>query len=312
VNSSENVSLYGSRTAAFPISVIVVGCGIGGLAAAHCLLQAGHRVTIVESASTIGEVGAGLLVPPNCSRLLRRWGLAPLLQEMAVRIEALVFCRYNTGERIGYITYGEKPERNYGSPHYSIHRVDLHKMLFDLVVPKAELRLCSTVVSCDPDSQSPSVTLASGEVLKVDLIVGADGVKSYIQQVVAGEPTKAVPTGDAAYRAIVPASLLLEDNELRELFENQEMTCWVGPGRHLVAYPVVSLIVFHFSVDPEILIRMSYKRGGEGYNLVLAHPDDGSVESWTAEGCVDDMRQEFDEFEPRYVLSTPLMSLIMG
>jgi salicylate hydroxylase len=252
-----NYSEKESRTAALPISVIIVGCGIGGLAAALCLLQAGHRVTIVESASTIGEVGAGIQVSPNFSRLLRRWGLSPFLQETAVRMEGVVFYRYNTGERVGYNRLGEKSERNYGSPHYSLHRADLHKMLFDRAVPNAELRIGSAVVSCDPDSQSPSVTLASGEVLKADLIVGADGLKSYIQQVVVGEPVKAVSTGDAAYRAIVPASLLLEDQELREFVEKHEISCWLGSRRRLIGYPIVSSVVFSFSADPEILIRIN-------------------------------------------------------
>jgi salicylate hydroxylase len=232
--------------AALRISVIIVGCGIGGLATAHCLLQAGHRVMIVESASTIGEIGAGIQVPPNSSRLLRRWGLASLLQEMAVRTEAVVFRRYNTGERIGYIKFGDKSERDYGGSNYTVHRADLHKMLFDLIIPNATLRLGSTVVCCDPDSQTPSITLASGEVLKADLIVGADGVKSYIQEIVAGAPTKAVPTGDAAYRATIPTSFLLKDHELRELVEKQEITCWLGSRRHLVAYTVVSLLVCEF------------------------------------------------------------------
>ena len=200
-------------------------------------MQAGHRVTIVESSSKIGEVGAGIQVSPNSSRLLRRWGLGKHLDEIAVKPEAICFRRYNTGERVGFTKWGEVMERDYGSPYYHIHRANFHKLLYDLVAPHVTILLDSTVVGCDPEA--PSVTLKSGKILKADLIVGADGVKSHIQQVVSGKPIRAEPTGDAAYRATIPASLMMQDPELREFIEHPEMTAWMAPGRHLMAYPIV-------------------------------------------------------------------------
>jgi salicylate hydroxylase len=103
------------------------------------------------------------------------------------------------------------------------------------------LLLDSTVVACNPGPEAPSVTLKSGKVLKADLIIGADGVKSYLQQVVSGQPNRAVPTGDAAYRATIPASLMVQDPELREFIDHPQMTAWMAPGRHLMAYPIVWL-----------------------------------------------------------------------
>jgi salicylate hydroxylase len=120
-----------------------------------------------------------------------------------------------------------------------IHRADLHKLLYDLVAPHVIIRLGSTVVECDPDAVSPSVTLESGETIGADLIVGADGIKSYIQQVVLEEPNKLELTGDAVYRMTVPTSLMMQDPELREFVERPQMTAWIGPWRCLVAYPVV-------------------------------------------------------------------------
>jgi salicylate hydroxylase len=213
---------------------------LGGLGAAYCLAQAGHRVTIVEAAPAIGEVGAGIQVSPNSSRLLRRWGLGQLLENIAVRPEGISLRRYDTGEVVGYTQWGENMDRDYGAPYYHIHRADFHKILYDLTAPNVTLRLNSTVVKCDPGPKSPSVTLATGEVIKADLILGADGVKSYIQQVIMGRATRADPTGDAAYRATVPASLLLEDPELKGFIDKPEMTAWMAPGRHLMAYAIVS------------------------------------------------------------------------
>jgi salicylate hydroxylase len=232
-------SIYGSRKASLTLDIIVVGCGLGGLAAAFCLTQAGHRVTIVESSSAIGEIGAGIQVSPNCSRLLRRWGLGKHLDEIAVKPECLALRRYDTGEIIGLTKWGEVMEREYGSPYYHIHRADFHKLLYDLVAPHVTILLGSPVVGCDPGPMSPSVTLKSGKVVRGDLIVGADGVKSFIQQVVSGKPNSAEPTGDAAYRAIVPASVMMEDPELREFIEHPQMTGWMAPRRHLMAYPIV-------------------------------------------------------------------------
>jgi salicylate hydroxylase len=237
-------SIYGSRRASLILDIIVVGCGLGGLGAAFCLMQAGHRVTIVESASVIGEVGAGIQVSPNSSRLLRRWGLGKHLEEIAVKPEGIAFRRYNTGERVGFTTWGEVIEGEYGAPYCHIHRADFHKLLYDLVAPHITIRLGSTVVGCDPDPVAPSITLKSGEVMKADLIVGADGVKSDIQPVVTGKRTPAEATGDAAYRATIPASLMMQDPELREFIEHPQMTAWMAPGRHLMAYPIVRLSPF--------------------------------------------------------------------
>ena len=238
------LSIYGSRRASLTLDVIVVGCGLGGLAAAFCLTQAGHRVTIIESSSAIGDIGAGIQVSPNCSRLLRRWGLGEHLDKVAVKPECLALRRYDTGETIGLTKWGDVMERDYGAPYYHIHRADFHKLLYDLVVPHVTILLDSLVVGCDPGPVSPSVTLKSGKVVRGDLIVGADGVKSFIQQVVSGRPSPAEPTGDAAYRAIVPASLLMQDPELRELIEHPQMAGWMAPRRHLMAYPIVRWFPF--------------------------------------------------------------------
>ena len=241
--SAKTQSIYGSRKASLVLDILVVGGGIGGLCAAFCLTQAGHRVTIVESSPAMGsEVGAGIAIYPNFSRLLQRWGLGKRLDEAALRPQGATARRYSNGERLLFINWVETAESHSGAaPYYHIHRADLHKLLCDLISSEVTILLDSPVVGCDPDPVVPSVTLKSGKVLKADLIVGADGLKSYIQQVVLGKPNRADPTGVAAYRTLIPTSLMMQDPELRELIEPPQLASWLGPGRCIVAYPIVRL-----------------------------------------------------------------------
>ena len=232
-------SIYGSRKALLSLDIVVVGCGIGGLSAAFCLTQAGHRVTIIESSRVVGEIGAGMQLSPNTTRLLRKWGLGNHLEKIAVRPEGVAYRRYNTGELLGFTKWGLDLERDYGAPYYHIHRADLHKLLYDLVSPHVTIRLGSTVVGCDPGPASPSVTLESGEVIRADLIVGADGVKSYTQRVVLGRANPVEFTGDAVYRMTISTSSMMQDPELREFVERPRMNAWVGPWKCLVVYPIV-------------------------------------------------------------------------
>jgi len=245
--------LYDGRRASLSLNIIVVGAGLGGLAAAHTLAHAGHRITLLESARELGDVGAGIQVSPNATRLLLRWGLGPALAACTVEPTAIVFRRYDTGVRVGYTSWGARMARDHGAPYYHIHRADYHAMLHRLARAAPGVRIClgATVRGVQPDpavAGGPSVTLTCGEVLYADLIVGADGVKSTLQKAVTGLDDRPTPTGDAAYRAVISTDLMLEDPELRPFVETPEMTAWMAPRRHLMAYCIVSILTATLSL----------------------------------------------------------------
>lgn len=276
--------LYEGRRAALSLDTVVVGCGIGGLAAAFCLAMAGHKVTILESAATIGEIGAGVLMTPNVTRQLIRWGLEKRLQEVVVNPSALTVRRWCTGETLSWKQWGDSVVKNYGAPLSHIHRADLHRMLYDLAEPHVNIQTNCRVVAMDPSV--PSLTLKSGEVVHADLVVGADGLRSVTRQYVVGRPDELTPSGDAAYRAVLPTELLLADPDLRSLVETPETAIWLGPQRHIVAYNI---------------------RAKKEYNIVMCHPDRDPEGSWKIEESTDRMKEEFVGWEPRI---QKLLSLI--
>ncbi|KAF9058998.1 hypothetical protein BDP27DRAFT_1385923 [Rhodocollybia butyracea] len=255
------------RKAIKKLRVVVVGCGLGGLAAAYALGRAGHHITILESSPFIGDIGAGIQVCPNLSRILIRWGLGSRL-------------RNDTGEVIGMSRLEGKLDRNHGAPWYTLHRADLHGMLYSIAAPYMNLRLNSKVVALHTENQDrPSVTLHTGEVIFADLIIGADGINSTMRNYVIGQKNipLSIPTGDVAYRVVLPTDTFGDDAELKALIEEPKITCWIGPERHVVGYCI---------------------RERKEYNMVLIKPGDGHPYSWTAEGDPNEMRDGFTGWDP--------------
>ncbi|KAK0249007.1 hypothetical protein B0A54_17360 [Friedmanniomyces endolithicus] len=228
------------------LEVVVVGAGIGGLQTALALASDGHTVTILESAKSFEEVGAGIRVPPNSSRFGNRWGV----DYSKVKKEVSLGNRFVDwqGRTLLDCDFGDVESRD-GAPYYFIHRADLVKLLVGTVQEneRTSIRTGCRVVSYDYDV--PSVTLSTGEVLKADLVVCADGIKSAVRDTINGRHVAPQDTGDVAYRILVPAKLLLEDSTMAHLVQNPWAVHWMGPEGHAVGYPLREGELYNIIID---------------------------------------------------------------
>ncbi|GGL94216.1 hypothetical protein GCM10010129_42680 [Streptomyces fumigatiscleroticus] len=234
------------------MEAIVVGAGIGGLAATLSLRRAGCEVTLVERAPRFTEIGTGIQLAPDATRVLRRLGLLDAVAAQATRPSHVEFRTWSDGRAICRYVLGDEVEREFGAPYLQVHRADLHRVLTAAVPPRS-VRLDTCVVGIDQDDGSARVTTAAGERLRADLVVAADGVRSAARRWLFGTD-EAVFSKTAAYRALLPAG------EVADL-GLPEYGVWLGPGRHFVHYRV---------------------RRGELLNVVAVFTTEEAQESWTA------------------------------
>jgi salicylate hydroxylase len=206
--------------------ILIVGAGIGGLHAAAALARRGCAVTVLERAPALGEVGAGVQISPNAARLLERVGaLAPLRAE-AVAPPVAEMRDGATGAVILRLPLGPAAEARWGAPYLNVHRADLAAALAQAAqAAGAALRFGAEAATVEDGA----VTLAGGERLTADAVIGADGVRSTVRAALFGAEAPRF-TGSVAWRATVPAAAV--DTNLVP----QGAVVWVGPGRHLVTY----------------------------------------------------------------------------
>lgn len=162
------------------LNVLISGAGLGGLATAIALARTGHTVTVFEQAPALGEVGAGIQIPSNSSRLLLKWGISEKFKQRAVAPSSMYFRRWQNGQIIGNTRLIPDFEDNFDAPYYVAHRAHLHEALYELALSHGvEVKVDHTVASVD--GKEGSVTLADGTVCFGDLIIGADGTGSHGQ-----------------------------------------------------------------------------------------------------------------------------------
>ena len=273
------------------LNVIVVGAGIGGLATALALATDGHRVTVLDAVKEFTEVdleriisyvyihtdsfqvGAGIRVPPNSSRLLRQWGvdLDSIKKEIS---HGNRFVDWKDHSKILLDVPFDDLQQKYGTPYYLIHRADL----IDALVKAARMNTTNISIKTSSrvveyDYNRPAVKTEQGDWWAGDLVIAAEGIKSSARKEINGAPMEPRDTGDVAYRILVSVGPLLEDPMTRDLVREPWATHWLGPEAHAVGYPL---------------------RGGELYNIIIDITHDTDCGEHVGE---DDWKKQADNTE---------------
>ena len=221
-----------------PSHVLIAGAGIGGLTAALALSRQGARVTIVERAPEFVEVGAGLQLSPNATRVLRRLGLLDAILARASKPSAIRVRSARSGRTLAFMPLGETAERRWSAPYLVIRRADLQDALARAVEADGAiaLHLGTSLAGFGASAGGVRATLKTGALtrtLDADALVGADGIRSSVRARLA-DPHTDVPreTGRTAWRALVERRAPGHPTELGQT------ELWLGRNAHLVFYPV--------------------------------------------------------------------------
>ena len=249
--------------------IIIAGAGLGGLAAAACLIKAGHDVEVYEQAPVLAEIGAGIQLSANPMHVMQHLGLGEQIWNAGVRPGAYVFRLHDTGEIIQRFSLAEEHLKTHGAPYNQLHRADLHALL---VAKVRELRadaihINHRITGFTESDSGVEIAFADGKRVKGDLLIGADGLKSVVRKQIFGE-VPATYTGDGAWRITVPAERIPKALALEEV-----MSVFMGPGGHVVCY---------------------YLRGGKLMNFVgCMETDEVSEESWTRKFPWEQLKANF-------------------
>lgn len=214
------------------VDLLVVGGGIAGLATALSLAQQGRSVHLIEQAPEFAEVGAGLQLAPNATRSLARLGLLERIEAQAVAPARLVMMDAVDGTEITSLDLGQRFRARYGAPYLVLHRHDLLSVLLEACRERDEVTLETNrrVVEFRQTDEAMVVACEDGTSYRAKAVIGADGLRSTLRTSVVSDDTRS--TGHVAYRGPVPVEHVNGGVKL------DSVLVWVGPGLHLVQYPL--------------------------------------------------------------------------
>ena len=254
------------------LPVLVAGGGIGGLAAALALTRQGFDVKVLEQASALGEIGAGLQVGPNGFAAFDALGVGEIARSKAVYTDFMVMHDALDEYQVGHIPTGEAFLKRFGNPYAMIHRADAHMALLDgaKASDRIEVSTGTQVQRIEQDDDGVTVFDGQGGQHRGIALIGADGVKSAVRRQYVGDEARV--SGHVVYRAVVDKKDFPVD------LQWNAASIWVGPNCHLVHYPL---------------------RGGEQYNVVVTfHSRD--KEEWSVRlGSREEVLSYFDGICPK-------------
>lgn len=253
--------------------VLIAGAGIGGLTAALSLLQRGYDVDVYEQASKLLEFGAGIQIAANGSRVLIALGLEEQMKRVVCEAAGKEVRIWNTGQRFKLFDLGEDSIRRFGAPYWFVHRGDLHAILRDavLALKKDAIHTSSRCVGFEEQGDRVVLKLEGGREVEGDCVVGADGVHSRLRQ-------QMFDIGKTEFMGIIAWRGLAPRKELSPELQRLVGTNWVGPGGHVITYPV---------------------HGGELLNFVgFGERTDWTEENWNTPGTKAECAADFQNWNP--------------
>lgn len=260
--------------------VIVIGGGIGGLAAAMSLVRQGIEVLLLEQANEIAEIGAGIQLGPNAYSALDALGVGEAARGRSVFTDYLQMMDAVDASVVGRIDVGEAFRTRFGNPYGVIHRADIHLSILEAVEqhPLISFRTSTRIEDFEIREDGVTVIDSDGNRYDADALVGADGVRSVVREKLVGDPPRV--TGHVVYRAVVDVEDMPEDLRINA------PVLWAGPRCHLVHYPL---------------------RGGNQYNLVVTFHSREQEEWSVTEGSQEEVLSYFTDIDdsPRRLLSLP-------
>lgn len=252
-------------------TIAIIGAGLGGLSCALALARAGQPVRVYEQAPMLAEIGAGITLSSNASRVVIHLGLGEGLKRLGVVPPRQWTQNMTTGEVLVERERGPEMQRLYGAPYIHLHRADLHSLLTDALLaldPEAIL-LDHKLVNVTPVG---ILEFANGAKMSADVVIGADGVKSVVRdQCFTTQPP--IFTGQVAWRGVVPlAALPAEAQELPP-------GIWIGEKRLFMRYPM---------------------RGGSLINYAaFVNMEGWAEEGWTIPSTINELMEHYAHAEPR-------------
>lgn len=259
---------------------IIIGGGIGGLAAALSLVQQNIEVLLLEQAETIGEIGAGIQLGPNAYAALDALGVGQAARARSVFVDSLTMMDATNLNQVAQMQVGEAFRQRFGNPYGVIHRADIHLSILEAVEkhPLITFKTATRVVKIENSDNGVIVEDTKGNRFQAVALIGADGVKSVVREHLLGDAPRV--SGHVVYRAVV------EKEEMPEDLRINGPMLWAGPNCHLVHYPL---------------------RGGQQYNLVVTFHSREQEEWGVREGSQAEVLSYFEGIHdsPRRLLSLP-------
>jgi salicylate hydroxylase len=251
-------------------TIFIAGAGIGGLTAALALAARGFRVVVLERAERLEEVGAGLQLSPNASRILVGLGLTERLSRRAVTPEAISIMSARAGGEISRLPLGEAASSRAGAPYWVVHRADLQAALQAAVndTPDIELRLGCQFEDLTAHAKGLTVVQRSGNTRRQDLamaLIGADGIWSSVRH-------HLFPEIQPQFSGLIAWRGTLDARQLPREYTARRVQLWMGPHAHLVVYPI---------------------SGARQINIVAVVPGTWNRPGWSAEGNGHELKDAF-------------------